>query len=165
MFEHLPEYIDPLALVDRRRQLKGRISIGKMPRLAEVLQSTEGQAEIELNFAKEGRHAVVTGRVSAGLLLQCQCCLEKLSWPVNSEIRLGIVHSIDEANQLPDSLEPLVLQEETIALAEIIQEELLLAIPPIPQHAQCVSLLSPGKREVSEPERKNPFAVLSNLKH
>ena len=50
-------------------------------------------------------------------------------------------------------------------LADIIQEELLLAIPSIPQHGQCEAF---APREMAQTpiatKRPNPFAALAELK-
>jgi uncharacterized protein len=52
-----------------------------------------------------------------------------------------------------------------IPLADIVQEELLLALPVIPQHGAC-GPAAPIKKlpPPSVPERPNPFAVLAKLK-
>ena len=162
MVEHLPEFIDPLALADTQRQFTGSLPLAKMSRLRDMLLSREGNARLELSFRKEGRVAAVLGRVEAELELQCQCCLSPLRWPVSNEVRLGIVRSLEEANLLPESFEPLLLEAETIPLVDIIQDELLLAIPVIPQHVQCEGLLA-GDGNPGKP-RENPFAVLADFK-
>lgn len=167
MLEQLPELIEPLALVDKRRQIKGSLPLSRMPRLQDLLMSMEGEARIELRFEKEGRIAAVLGFVEADLQLQCQCCLGSLSWPVHSVVSLGIVKSIDEADLLPEQYEPLLLEEDSLLLADIIQEELLLAIPPIPQHEHCEGLkplTADGEQPAAAVRRENPFAVLSGLK-
>jgi len=161
MLQHLPELVDPLALADKRRQFKGSLPLAKLSRLQDVLSNRVGEVRFELNFGKEGKIAAVQGRVEAELELQCQCCLQPVQWRVDSVVRLGIVKSIDEANLLPESFEPLLLEEEIIPLADIVQEELLLAIPTIPQHPQCDGVLT--IREKPKNERENPFAVLADL--
>ncbi len=166
MVEHLPELIDPLAFAEKRRQFKGNLPLSKMTRLQDVLLQREGNVSFELRFGKEGKLAVVTGSVQANLELQCQCCLGAIIWPVSSNLNLAVVGSIDEANLLPDSYEPLLLEGQTIPLVDILQEELLLAVPAIPQHGQCGG--STQKEEtgpkLNAPERPNPFAVLAKLK-
>lgn len=163
MFEHLPEFIDPLALVDKRRQFKGSLPLSKMSRLQDLLLSKDGEVRVELRFEKDGRIAAVLGNIAADVELQCQCCLGLIPWHVSSAVRLGVVMSIDEANILPESYEPLLLEGETILLADIVQDELLLAIPPIPQHSQCQLPMTSNAVETST-KRKNPFALLSDLK-
>ncbi|MDP1159869.1 YceD family protein, partial [Klebsiella variicola] len=49
---------------------------------------------------------------------------------------------------------------------ELIEDELLLALPLVPRHANCPQPL-PGAGEQAEPEaeqRPNPFAALAALK-
>jgi uncharacterized protein len=78
-------------------------------------------------------------------------------WPVASDLRLGIVSSLDEADRLPDSLEPFLLSGDVrVSLDELVEDELLLSIPPVPQHSGCVSL---AERPV-DPSR-SPFAALA----
>ena len=165
MVEHLPERIDPLALAEKRRQFKGSLPLSQLVRLQDVLLNPEGEVRFELRFGKEGKIPMVTGNVEAELELQCQCCLGPIAWPVSSHVKLAVVNSIDEADLLPESYEPLLLEEETIPLVDILQEELLLAIPSIPQHGQCEASAPP---EVAQPpytpKRPNPFAVLAKLK-
>ncbi len=165
MAEHLPEYIDPLALVEKRRQFKGSLPLSKMLRLQDALLNREGEARFELKFERNGRVAAITGLVEAELELQCQCCLGSIPWRVKSQVSLGVVRTIDEADRLPESYEPLLLEEESIPLVDIVQEELLLAIPSIPQHEQCALLAKAEQQSAPEPtKRANPFAVLAELK-
>jgi uncharacterized protein len=165
MAQHLPELIDPLSLADKRSQFKGSLPLSKMTRMQDILLNPEGVVSFELRFGKDGTFAVVTGIVEAKLELQCQCCLEPIAWPVSSRVNLAIVSSLVQANLLPEAYEPLLLEAQALSLTDIIQEELLLAVPSIPQHRRCEA--SPA-REVKPPSampgRPNPFAVLAKLK-
>ncbi len=165
MVEHLPEYIDPLALADKHRQFKGVLPLSKMARMQDVLLHKDGEVTFELKFGKDGKYAVVTGMVEADLVLQCQCCMGPIPWSVRDSVSLAVVASIDEANLLPDSYEPLLLEQGKIPLSDIVQEELLLAVPTIPQHEQCeVSVAKDNKPKPEVSGRPNPFAVLAKLK-
>ena len=132
-----------------------------LTRLADALMNTEGEVTVDLAFGREGRTATITGSIQAELQLQCQCCLEALQWTVSAVVKLGVVGSIDAAALLPEDYEPLVLEAEQIAVADIVQDELLLAIPYCPQHPQCgaPAPTEPG----NEPERANPFGILADL--
>ncbi len=165
MVEHLPEIIDPLALAEKRRQFKGVLPLSKMSGLQDVVMNLEGEARVELSFGRDGRFATVKGVVEAELQLQCQCCLEPIDWVVSSRLSLGVVRSVEEANLLPDIYEPLLLEENDIPLADIVEAELLLAIPTIPQHDRCEPVAQVEKEAAPEaPDRPNPFAVLAKLK-
>ncbi len=149
----------------KRRQFKGSLPLSQMSRLQGLLFGQEGEVGFDLRFGKDGRIAAVTGSVRAELRLQCQCCLGSIPWAVNSQVSLGVVRSIEEADRLPEGYEPLLLEGNTIALADIVQDELLLAIPAIPQHEQCGPDAPREKKTLPETsQRPNPFAVLANLK-
>jgi uncharacterized protein len=161
MPDRLPDVIDPLSLAQKRRHLRGEIPLSQLDRVAEALFETQGTAKVELQFGKTGRQAGVTGCVEADLVLQCQCCLGAMSWPVKSEVNLGIVTSVDEALLLPESMEPLLIEAESeIPLADIVQDELLLAIPTVPRHPNC-QVPNPLKAKTDKP---HPFAGLAELK-
>jgi uncharacterized protein len=161
MFDRLPDLFDPLEFVEKRRRIRGMVPLASLDRICDVLLNREGGANIDLEFKREDRVAAIEGLVSANLVLQCQCCLEALIWPVCSEVRLGVVGSIDEANVLPEGFEPMIVESGgMVALADIIQDELLLAIPSIPQHSEC-HLPKPRARSDGV---EHPFAVLAQLK-
>jgi uncharacterized protein len=160
MVARLPDLIDPLEFAEKKRRVKGSLPLSEMDRLRGVVLNLEDMAEIDLEFRREGRILLVSGRVDANLALECQCCLDPLDWSVHSEVKLGMVHSIDEANLLPDSVEPLLLVDAgMMALADIVEDELLLAIPSIPQHSECVS-----EGQGAPESARRPFAVLAQLK-
>jgi uncharacterized protein len=161
MLDCLPNSIDPLEYAEKKRRIVGSVPLNRMSRVRDMVLNKKGEAKVNLEFRKEGRRAVVSGRVEADLELECQCCLEPLDWPVRSEVNLGIVSTIDEGNLLPEPLEPLLLDETgMIDPADIVADELVLAIPSVPQHPQCVL----PKTETDAESRENPFAVLAQLK-
>lgn len=155
----LPELIDPLEFVEKRRRIQGTLPLSRMERMGSVVLNPDAWVELDLTFGREDRWPVVTGHIKAQLVLECQCCLEPLTWPVENDLRLGIVSSIDEGNRLPDSLEPLLLADDAmVALSDLVEDELLLAIPPIPQHTNCTL-----KTEHSSESSRSAFAVLAQL--
>lgn len=162
MPEHLPDAIDPVAFADKRRHLVGRLALGDLDRIAPMVMNPESFVNLDLQFGKHGRRPVIEGRVSAQLILECQCCLKPLEWDIDSRVKLGIVESVDAALLLPEDTEALIVEPDLeIQLADIVQDELLLAVPTIPQHTNCHL---PGETIARPEPRKNPFAALADLK-
>jgi uncharacterized protein len=167
MSDRLEELIAPLSLAAKGRSIEGRIALAKLARLTPSLRSTEGEAEASLHFGiDEGGMPNVSGRVSATLILQCQRCMQNMAYEVDARIRLGIVTSRKAAENLPDYYDPLLVSGEEIKVADIVEDELILALPIVAMHekTECpVADKFQGQVE-AEPKRENPFAVLAELK-
>ncbi len=170
MMDRLPEIIDPLVFAERRTELSGKFELRALARLAEMLVDDAGSVEIYLSFSKQGRDAFIEGWAKATLLMQCQNCLETVEVPLNAVIKLGMLASLEQAGRLPEGYEPLLLQEEKMSLKEIVEDEILLALPAFPKHAfQCVDLTHQSVGEIAAAETvaevnpNNPFAVLAKF--
>ncbi len=165
----LPEYADPWHLADAGRRFVGRITVDRLGRLSEELLDAQTEVEYELAFGRdEQNRASVKGRIKATLYLQCQRCLETLEFPVDREISLALVEGLDEAQALPDRYEPLLLDEARICLFDLLEDELLLALPQVPRHRP--EACTPGAEQTEnaaagqQAVRDNPFAILAKLK-
>ncbi len=171
MPDRLPVNIEPLRLAKAGRSMHGRLALTQMQRLKQSLQSAQGDADVELHFGvdENGVH-YVRGLVRADLELVCQRCLQPISLHVDAELVLGIVASEREAGRLPGEYEPLLVGEDgLIRLSDLVEDELLLALPIVAMHpeGEC----APAARPVAEPEAgeeneaQSPFAVLEKLKN
>lgn len=169
MSSRLPERVDPWHLADQGRVLAGSYALYEMPRLAPLLADADGEASFRLGFERDGdRRAVVRLAVDAVLSLTCQRCLEPMAHEVHSRGVLGIVASIEEAERLPDSYESLLVMEDGVRPLDIVEEELLLAVPAVPRHeANCVPS-GPTERSAGRANdgaaSASPFAVLAGLR-
>lgn len=167
MSDRLEELIDPLSLATKGRSIEGRIPLAKLARLAPSLLSTEGEAEASLRFGiDEGRMPNVSGHVRATLILQCQRCMQGMQYKVDSRIRLGIVTSRKAAESLPEYYDPLLVSGAEIKAADIVEDELILALPIVAMHemTECPAGGKFQPQGEAEPKRENPFAVLAELK-
>jgi uncharacterized protein len=156
----LPELIDVQRAADSGTELAGRVPLAALPRLREVLLDPQGEAEYRLEFSRdEARRAVVLGEVRASLTLRCERCLGPMHHQVASEVSLALVSGLDEAERLPDRYDPLLLGDSRQRPLELIEDELLLALPQIPLHGgdEC-SAQAPEATPESAPQ--SPFAVL-----
>ena len=162
MPEHLPDAVDPVAFAEKRGHLVGRLAVGGLDRIVPMVKNPEGYVDLDLQFGKQGRLPLIEGHVAAQLVLECQCCLGPMEWNIDSKVRLGIVESVDAALLLPEDTEALIVEPDVeVLLADIVQDELLLAIPAIPQHDDCHL---PGETPAPVEARRNPFASLADLK-
>jgi len=168
MSQGLPATIEPLRLAELGRAIEGKMPLSRLRRLSDLLVDTAGDVEVSLEFIEEApRRPVVRGSLRAALRLACQRCLEPLDVPVAIPVRLVIVRSEAEAERLDEGEDPLVAGEHPVSLAELIEDELLLALPQVPVHpwAVCGSAVEAtraGEEHAVTPP--NPFAVLEALR-
>ena len=64
--------------------------------------------------------------------MKCQRCLERMILPLDVRFRLGLVRDKDALNDLSDWYEPLVVTAEPADIADILSDEVLLALPIVP---------------------------------
>jgi len=167
MIDHLPDRLDLLATADAGRELQGSIALASLERVVPVLSSSAGELRVCMYLGRDPDGTpYLSGRIQGIVELQCQRCLEPLHTPLDLEFRLGIVCGNEAAGALHERYEPLVVGSEPTCIAEIVADEVLLALPLVPVHeadAQChefVKAYRPPEREV----REGPFAVLAELK-
>ncbi|MDD2760235.1 MAG: YceD family protein [Methylomonas sp.] len=168
MSDKLPNLIDPLLFAERRSILEGTLKVAVFERLSDLVLVTDTDVRIKVQFAKEGKRAVVFGTIETMLELECQSCLQALSWPVDLSFKLGVVSSLQEADQLEIDCEPLLFDGEKVSLTALIEDELLLALPDYPKHGyDCIGQRSSKDADFddqNQSETNNPFSVLAKLK-
>lgn len=170
MSTRLPHHIDPIRYADAGLTLAGEVAFKRMPRLTAMISNRDGAAAIDLHFGidEQGlRH--VAGRINSEVELVCQRCLQPLLLPVTIEVQLGIVESEVAADRLPAHYDPLQVAGEPVSVGELVEDEILLALPGFPRHEAgvCESVViidEPPRDEGHVASKPNPFAVLASYK-
>lgn len=171
--ERLPVEIDPFRLAEARRLLEGEIPLTQMKRLLPLLASDSGSIHVSLEFGIDSMDVVnLVGKVQADLALVCQRCLEPMEWPLQLSLALAFLRPNEDEAGIPGPYEPYVVDTLPVRLADMIEDELILALPSIPRHelAQCpagewIQDDEPAaeKSATVENQRDNPFSVLAEL--
>jgi len=164
----LPETVDVWRMVQARRSFQGSVALASMPRLKGSLCSTDGAVTYDIEFGRDELGvANVRVKADAGLPLICQRSLDPFVMPVKVDATLGLIVSESEEAGLPPGYEPLLVENDgRLHIADVIEDELILALPVVP--------LKPGvepverswavEEEAEETPKENPFAVLQNMK-
>lgn len=172
MLSQLPEQADPRRLCEQGKSFAGRIALRDFPRLTPLLASVEGEAAFTLEFDRDPeRRPRIRGQVRARLALICQRCLQTMELPVEVSFQLSPVNGPREAENLPEDYDPLLIEQALLHPQDLVEDELILAIPPAARHpeAECAIsmadfVVEPDVPESRGPRKENPFAVLSKLK-
>ena len=163
----LPEIVDPWRMVQARRSFQGSLPLAALPRLRDSLAAADGVVTFDLEFGKDDLGvALLRVRADATLPLLCQRTLDVFGLPVHIDTRLGLIaREADEAS-LPGGYEPLLTSDGELRLADVVEDELILALPVLPVKPGSVPQAASWGEPVPEQEeaKPNPFAVLKNLK-
>jgi len=167
MIDHLPDHLDLLAAAGAGRVLRGRIALARLERVLPALASQDGELQVSMELGRDPDGVnYLAGTISGNVRLQCQRCLEDMILPLDVKFRLGLVRSEAAAMQLPGRYDPLLVTAEPASVADIISDEVLLALPIVALHnnrAECRELLQ-EYQSPEAPQRENPFAALAELK-
>ena len=171
--QRLPVRITPISYAEQEREFQGVMPISKMQRLMDGLPKQDPQLEAELKFGVdvEGIH-YFQGTLKTDVTLVCQRCNQPVEFVFDVHFKLALVKSDVEAVNLPSYYDPLICDEDTLFLQDILEDELILGLPLVPLHQDegChVSLVAEASGTVAVKEsvaeiQENPFAVLGSLK-
>lgn len=160
----LPPTLDLTQLDIGEHCYTGVLDSQGMQRLAERAE-TEGPIEVYLKVAISGQgggeEILVSGRVSANAVMQCERCLGKLQTQLTSDFQLTVVESEEAADALPMEATPVIAIKGELSVTTLVEDELLLAVPIVALHEEenC-----PGIGWQTSYEKPHPMAVLAELK-
>ena len=134
----------------------------------QALATAPGMVVFHLNFAVD-EHGVpiMRGHIAAELTMACQRCLEDMAITIDRDIEVGFVFDDAHAAQASSRLEICTLKEDYVSLANLLEDELILALPVIAAHNddKCARWQDDaGGPNEDDAGKENPFAVLRDLK-
>ncbi|TXH90095.1 MAG: DUF177 domain-containing protein [Rhodoferax sp.] len=151
--------------------------LAQMERLVESVQgSVEGlnvqwRAQGETRVQRYGAKPQVWLHLqaSAHVPMTCQRCLSEASIPLEIDQSYRFVATENEAlDEDEDSEEDILVLSRDFDVLELLEDELIMALPPIPKHDQCPQAPSFEAADDDfsggEQAKPNPFAVLQKLK-
>ncbi|HEU4458672.1 MAG TPA: YceD family protein [Methylibium sp.] len=167
-----PRRLDVERLARQGASIEGRWPLAGLARLSESV--VPDASAPELGWSARGELVSRPGqpdeiwlalRAQGEMALVCQRCLQPLRQPLAVDRRIRFVRGEDQAARLDGELEDDVLAlGRSLDLCELVEDELLLALPLVPRHDICpagaVAAATPTDEPASEP---SPFAVLQTL--
>ncbi len=158
ILDSLPKYADPGRLADQLTALEGEIDVATLGRLQDMAPGSKGKARARLAFRRdEMKRVVMSGSAEAPLLLVCQRCGLSFATDVETEWRIVLARSLEDERNLAEQGQDAWYHTAELDIGEIIEEELILALPMAPRHREdCES----RPQQAATP---HPFAALAGL--
>ncbi|HSW13105.1 MAG TPA: YceD family protein [Solimonas sp.] len=160
----IPARIRVSSAAAHQEHYEGELPLQSLSRLREVLADTDTRLRVRLQARQREGYATLVGELAGELALNCKRCGARYLWPLQAGIDWRLV--ADEATEraLMQECEPLLVENDELALREAIEDEVLLALPMLPRCESCENAVA-AQPEVAEPveeepRRENPFAAL-----
>jgi uncharacterized protein len=151
-------------LADAGSRVEIVVPVARLERIAEYLANPEGMATGSVAFSREEGRIVAEVELAATLALRCQRCLKPMHLPIESRSRVALLVSEEEASTVPPELETALAPDGRLRLADLVEEELLLALPAAPRHpGNCPGEAREQAQESIAPTTQRPFAGLGDL--
>jgi len=163
MLEELPHAIDPLRLAHQHRLVQGKFALAEMQRIHESLCATDGEVFFEWLFSlDEAQRPMIRGWIKTTLPMICQRCLQPMQWQIDTAVSLMILSNEAEEDALSDEVDALTLHTTPVTMRELVENELILAIPLVPKHEVCP--VNEYALSDNSEEKYHPFAALKSFK-
>ena len=153
--------IDGFEFASAGAKQQGVWPLRDFPRLRDVLASDAGEVAYEISGVRDERgRPGLRLKVKGTLMLRCQRCLEAMAFDVDTDETLVLAATLAEIHAEPaDSHAPdRVVAGKEMALRELLEDELILAVPYAPRHEDCEPA-GAGDRA----EKVSPFAGLRGM--
>lgn len=166
----LPLMIDPVRSAQRRLDYRGIYTPVQVKRVAGSVVSIDSDVACSLSFfVDEQRLVVLKGTTTVSVTLKCQRCEKSFRYKVDVSWCFSPVVNDNQAKALPETCEPVNLNEAgEIDLLALMEDEIILALPIFPvhdsEHCEVSATDMVFGNLPEEAEKPNPFAVLASLK-
>jgi len=153
--------IDGFEFAAASGRMRGTWPVSNLPRLREELHDEAGAVEFELRGGCDahGRPQLEL-RASATLQLTCRRCLAAVECVLGTEATLLLAGSQKEIDAEPIRAEgpEWIVARKAMALRDLVEDELLLALPYAPRHENC-----PAQGRDAPGTRHTPLAGLRGM--
>jgi uncharacterized protein len=158
--------LDAVGLARSGTQVEREFPVANFVRLLDRLAQPSGLVKAVAAFRQAGEWPAVRLAVNAEVVLTCQRCLGPVRRTLASESEL--VFASEGTQGLPEGSETVSGDPHRLDFAALVEDELLLALPIIPQHdaGEACALPAGGGDDTDTAdtaEMRRPFAGLKDL--
>ena len=158
---HQQPVIDGFEFASAGASRQGDWPLSDFPRLRDMLAADAGEVHYAIEGVRDARgQPGLRVRVRGTLQLRCQRCLEAMAFEVHSDETLVLAGSAEEIHSEPADAHAAdrVVAGREMPVRDLIEDELILAVPYAPRHESCSA--RPSADKAAKP---SPFAGLRGM--
>lgn len=173
MENRLPSRFNPLDFARNGESGQLILPVSHFKRFSALLSDDSGEVSAQVRFHQERfagsqARAVGSGTLSTQANVVCQRCMKPMTIDIDCEFKLAFVASEEQADELPEDVDPVLMDEHNeINAVDFLEDELILQLPISTLHADD-SLCEPkaawnDNRQTEPAKTHKPFSDLGKL--
>jgi uncharacterized protein len=145
---------------------EGTMPVAEMTRLTKDCFDSSGTIHWRIDGSVAGKtgYPQMTLSVSGAVQLTCQRCLSPFSYEIDSSTVLVLAKDDEHADEIDELIDDeaidVIVGTRAMNVADLIEDEALLALPFVPKHDVCPDSTLV---DIAATEKKSPFAALKGL--
>lgn len=148
--------------------LEGRVEPPEYPQDVQELglpAEPRFYGELKFSACPGTKKTLIVGSLTGQMPMRCQSCLAPFIKQLNIDVRLAHIYSEEQESLVPEGYESLILDRQDITLVELLEDDILLALPAFPKHAegQCRVDYEQTAQDEEVEQKVSPFASLKDL--
>jgi uncharacterized protein len=156
------DLVNALELAGRAGSIERDVDCSQLPRLTEAGALEGTRAHGELRFGLFEGHATVDARVTGIVVLRCERCLQACEIRIAESAPLIVLATEEES--APAGFDPILADAERLPVIEVIEEQLLLALPLVATHEPGTGCRVQAAGGIpATDDRQRPFSNLREL--
>ena len=143
--------------------IERRFSVEQLPRLQEAGAGDGSRIDVRLQFSLFDEQPAIDGTLSGTVLLSCQRCMQPVAVPTDERFQVILVRQ--ESADEPGGYEPVIADPARFDVRWLAEEQALLALPLVPQHAvgECDEATPQDDEQGASHGIQKPFSSLRDL--
>ncbi|MES0874408.1 YceD family protein [Sinimarinibacterium thermocellulolyticum] len=154
--------------LEREHRYVGQLSVSQCARLvAELVAGADTALQVELQADRRSGWPRLHGRIVGALMLECRRCGRPFEQALELAVDLRLVFGEAEERAALAKAEPLLIEDDRLPLWQVVEDEVLLALPMLPRCQSCENVVNEAAATAARPQeqqapapRDNPFAAL-----
>jgi uncharacterized protein len=160
----IPQSVTASSALTQRQAYSGELALRSLARLRAALADDAGALRVQLQAHKARGRESLQGTIDGELALSCVRCEARMTWPLHVDVDLRLVHTEEEEQAVLQEADPYRVQDDRLPLQEIVEDEVLLALPMLPRCESCENAVQastgPKGEDAAVRQEANPFAAL-----
>ena len=143
--------------------IERHFSLEQLPRLQEAGARDGSRIDVRLRFSLFDEQPAVDGTLSGTVLLSCQRCMQPVAVQIDERFQVILVRQ--ESADEPGGYEPVIADPARFDVRWLAEEQALLALPLVPQHAagECDETVLQDVEQGASHGTQQPFQNLRDL--